>query len=72
MEIISAIVRQLTSNLSMKDIKGTDFEAYYVDHTAGVYPVSAAGDAFVCHYFQSKGDPVTDLHEDMAADGATA
>ena len=68
MEIISAIVRQLTSNLSAKDIKGSAFEAYYVDHTTGIYPTSAAGDAFVCQYFQSKGDPITDLHEDMAAE----
>ncbi len=68
MEIISAIVQQLTRNLSLNEIQEAGLDAYYVDHTMGIYPASAAGDPFVCHYFQSKGDPITDLHEDLAAE----
>jgi len=68
MEIVSAIVHQLTRCLSMEEIKKSAFMPYYVDHTAGVYPVSAAGAPFSAKYFQSKGDPLTDIHEDLAAE----
>lgn len=68
MEIISTIFTQLTRNMSMEDIKKGGFEAYYVDHTAGVYPASAGGIPFDMKYIQSKGDPITDLHEDMGAE----
>lgn len=68
MEMISAIVYQLTRNLTPEDIKKYGFEPYYVDHTTGVYPVSAAGVPFTAAYFQSKGDVITDLHEDLAAE----
>ena len=67
-EIISAVVRQLTRNLSMQEIKDSGFDSYYVDHTLGIYPVSAAGESYMGSYFQSKGDPITDLHENMAAE----
>ena len=68
MEMISAIVYQLTRNLTPEDIKKYGFEPYYVDHTTGIYPVSAAGVPFTAAYFQSKGDVITDLHEDLAAE----
>lgn len=68
MEIISAILYQLTRNLTPEQIKASGFEDYFVDHTAGIYPVSAAGVPFSATYFQSKGDPITDLTEDMAAE----
>lgn len=68
LEMISAIVTQLTRNLSVEDIKRSGFDAYFVDHTTGVYPVSAAGVPYDMKYIQSKGDPITDLHEDMAAE----
>lgn len=68
MEIISAIIRQLTKNLSMQEIKDSGFDAYYADHTLGIFPCSASGEAFVSQYFQSKGDPITDLHENLAAE----
>jgi spore coat protein JC len=68
MEIISAIVHQLTKNLSIEEIKKSGFDAYFVDHTTGIWPSSAAGNAFTSNYFQSKGDPITDLVEDMAAE----
>lgn len=68
MEMISAIVYQLTRDLSPEDIKKYGFEPYYVDHTTGVYPVAASGMPFTATYFQSKGDVITDLHEDLAAE----
>lgn len=71
MEMISAIVYQLTRNLTPEQWKEGGFDAYFVDHTAGIYPVSAAGIPFNAGAFQSKGDAITDLNEDLAADGAT-
>lgn len=70
LEMISAIVYQLTRNLSVDEIKKAGFDAYYVDHTTGIWPQAASGAPFTSTYFQSKGDPITDLMEDMAADGA--
>ena len=67
-EMISTMVHQLTRNLTMEQIKGTPFEAYYVDHTAAVWPQAAGGIPFNACEFQSKGDPITDLTEDMAAE----
>ena len=68
MEMVSAIVRQLTKNLSIKEIKDSGFDTYFVDHTGGIWPQAASGQAFTANYFQSKGDPITDLSEDMAAE----
>ena len=68
LEMIGAIVYQLTKDLSQEEIKKNGFDAYFVDHTTGVYPSSAAGVPFTAAYIQSKGDPVTDLHEDLAAE----
>lgn len=68
MEIISAILYQLTRNLTPEQIKESGFDAYFVDHTTGIYPASAAGVPFTAAYFQSKGDPVTDLVEDLASE----
>lgn len=67
-EMISAIVYQLTRNLSVNDIKKSGFDAYFVDHTTGIYPVSAAGVPFSAATFQSTGDVLADLQEDMAAE----
>ncbi len=67
-EMISAILYQLTKDLTPKQIKESGFDTYFVDHTTGIYPVSAAGVPFSAAYFQSKGDPITDLVEDMAAE----
>ena len=72
MEIISAIVHQLTRNLTAEQIEGTPFANYYVDHTLGIYPASATGEPWTAAYIQSKGDPITDLHEDLAADATIA
>ncbi len=71
LEIVCSIVHQLTRCLNEEDIRKCGFDAYFVDHTNGVYPCSAAGDPWTAAYIQSKGDIITDLHEDMAADAAT-
>lgn len=70
MEIIAAIVHQLTRNLTIEQIKDSGFGPYYIDHTTGIWPQAAGGIPFNACEFQSKGDPITDLVEDMAADGA--
>lgn len=72
MEMISAILYQLTRNLTPEEIREGGFDAYFVDHTTGVYPQFASGTPWSAMTFQSKGDPITDLMEDMAADGTTA
>jgi spore coat protein JC len=61
MEMISAIVYQLTRNLTPEQIKEGGFDAYFVDHTTGIYPQSASGVPWSAATFQSKGDPITDL-----------
>ena len=68
LEMVGAIVYQLTKNLSIEEIKKSGFDAYFVDHTTGIYPSSAAGVPFTAAYIQSKGDPITDLHENLAAE----
>lgn len=68
MEMVSAIVYQLTRNLSIDEIKKSGFDTYFVDHTTGLYPVAASGTPFSAMYFQSKGDVITDLTEDLAAE----
>ena len=70
MEIISAIIYQLTRNLSIDEIEKSPFAAYFVDHTTGVYPVAASGVPFDMKYVGIKGDILTDLNEDLAADAA--
>lgn len=69
-EMISAILYQLTKNLTPEEIKAAGFDKYFVDHTLGIYPASADGVPFTTAYLQSKGDPVADLVEDLAADAA--
>ncbi len=68
LEMIGAIVYQLTRNLSTDEIKKCGFDAYFVDHTAGVYPTAASGFPWSAASMQSKGDLITDLHEDLAAE----
>ncbi len=68
MEMIASIVYQLTRNLSEKEISESPFASYFVDHTTGIYPVSAAGVPFDVKYLAVKGDPITDLSEDLAAE----
>ncbi|MCI8418632.1 MAG: Mn-containing catalase [Lachnospiraceae bacterium] len=70
--MICTIVYQLTKNMSMEELKASGFDVYYVDHTAGLWPQAASGVPFSASTFQSTGDPITDLTEDLAADGAMA
>ena len=68
LEIVAAIVRQLTRGLSAKELEAAGFAAYYVDHTGAIWPQAAGGIPFNACEFQSKGDSITDLSEDMAAE----
>lgn len=68
LEMVGTILYQLTRNLTVEQIKEAGFDDYFVDHTTGVYPQSASGVPFTAAYLQSKGDAITDLHEDMAAE----
>ena len=66
--MICAIIYQLTKNMTVDDARTAGFDAYYIDHTAAVWPQAAGGIPFNACEFQSKGDPVTDLFEDLAAE----
>lgn len=68
MEMIAAIVHQLTRNLSAEELEAQGFAPYYIDHTVGIWPQAAGGVPNSATQFQSKGDPITDLFEDMAAE----
>lgn len=68
LEMVGAIVHQLTRNLTPEQIKEQGFDTYFVDHTAGVWPQAAGGTPFTSMSFACKGDAITDLHEDMAAE----
>ena len=72
LEIVAAIVHQLTRNLTAEELEEQGFGPYYIDHATGIWPQAAGGVPFNACEFQSKGDPVTDLFEDLAADGTTA
>ncbi|MDD7719378.1 MAG: manganese catalase family protein [Eubacteriaceae bacterium] len=67
-EMVAAIVHQLTRDMTIEQIKEAGFQEYFVDHTAGVYAQAAAGFPFDALCFASKGDAITDLTEDMAAE----
>ena len=66
--MIGTIVHQLTRNLSEDEIKKSGFDKYFVDHTTGIYPVAASGTPFTAAYIQSKGDVITDMTENLAAE----
>ena len=68
LEMMGTIVHQLTQGLTKDQIIAAGLDPYYVNHGLGVYPSSAAGVPFTAAYVQSKGDPITDLYEDMAAE----
>lgn len=72
MEMICAMVHQLTRDLTPEQIAESGFSPYFVDHTNAVYPIAASGMPWTATYIQAKGDVITDLHEDLAADGTTA
>lgn len=68
LEMIGTIVHQLTRNLSPEEIKKSGFDAYFVDHTTGVYPTAASGFPWSAASIQSTGDVITDLSENMGAE----
>ncbi len=68
LEIVAAILYQLTRNLKECEVEGSPFATYFVDHTTGVYPVAASGVPFDMKYVGVKGDIITDLNEDLAAE----
>lgn len=68
MEMIASIVTQLTKGLSAAQLEQQGFADYFVDHTTGIYPVNASGVPFSAETFQSVGDAVADLNEDLAAE----
>lgn len=68
MEIVSALVYQLTKGLTPEQLEAQGFADYFIDHTTGIYPVSASGVPFSVETLQSTGDAITDLSEDMGAE----
>ncbi len=68
LEMVGSIVYQLTRGLTEEEIQKQGFADYFVDHTTGVYPQAASGAPFTAAYIGVKGDPITDLHEDLAAE----
>ncbi|HAH77956.1 MAG TPA: rubrerythrin family protein, partial [Ruminococcaceae bacterium] len=68
MEMVGTIVYQLTRNLTPEQIKAAGYDAYFVDHTTGIYPVDASGNPFSALALDSTGDTLADIHEDLAAE----
>ena len=68
LEMVGTLVSQLTKGVSPDELKAAGLGEYYTDHGISVYPQSAAGNPFTASYIGVKGDPITDLHEDMAAE----
>lgn len=72
LEMVGALVHQLTRNLKDHQIEDSAFAPYFVDHTAGVYLTAASGFPWTAASMQVKGDPIADLAEDLGADATTA
>ncbi len=68
MEMVSTVLYQLTRNLTPKQIRDSGFDAYFVDHTTGIYPQAASGTPFSAATLSVSGDPIADLNEDLAAE----
>lgn len=72
LEMVGAIVHQLTRSMTEQEVKDAGYEVYFVDHTAGVYPTAASGFPWNAASMAVKGDLIADLTEDLAADAASA
>jgi len=70
-EMIGTICHQLTANATPQQMRDAGLDAHYVEHGLGIFPESAGGIPWSATGIQSKGDPITDLYENLAADGAT-
>ena len=72
LEMIGSICHQLTCRATLEEMRAAGMDVDYVNHGLGIYPQGAGGVPWTAAYIQSKGDPITDLYEDMAAEGTTA
>ena len=72
LEMVAAIVHQLTRKMTTTQIEESGLSPYFVDHTAGIYPTAASGAPWNAFSMQVKGDPIADLTEDLAADATTS
>ena len=68
LEMVAAVLHQLTREMTPEEIRRAGFDTYFVDHTAGVYPTAASGFPWTAASMQVKGDPIADLNEDLAAE----
>ena len=68
LEMVAAVLHQLTRDMTPEEIKRAGFDTYFVDHTAGVYPAAASGFPWTAASMQVKGDVIADLNEDLAAE----
>ena len=68
LEMVAAVVHQLTREMTPEEIRRAGLDCYFVDHTAGVYPTAASGFPWSAGSMQVKGDPIADLNEDLAAE----
>ena len=68
LEMVAAVIHQLTREMTPEEIKSAGLDTYFVDHTAGVYPTAASGFPWSAGSMQVKGDPIADLNEDLAAE----
>lgn len=71
LEMVAAVIHQLTRDMTAEEVKQAGLETYFVDHTAGVYLTAASGFPWTAASMQVKGDVIADLNEDLAADGTT-
>ena len=68
LEMVAAVIHQLTRDMTTEDVQKAGLDTYYVDHTAGVYPTAASGFPWTASGMQVKGDPIADLNEDLGAE----
>ncbi len=68
LEMVASIIQQLTRDMTVEEVKNAGMEAYFVDHTAGIYPQFASGTPWTAATIAVKGDVITDLTEDMGAE----
>ena len=67
-EMVSTMINQLMKDASLDELKEAGLDAYYIEHSKGIYPINTTGDPFTASYFAVTGDPLVDLSEDMAAE----
>ncbi len=68
LEMVGAIVYQLTRGIDVPDVKESGFDNYFMNHSTGIYPANTSGEPFTAAYIAVSGDPIADLNEDLAAE----